>query len=205
MEKDLYSQNKLLLSRCYLCGAMDRAVDGGVSWRNKITPALESMGIIVFDPANKPINIAIESDCNRTLRAQMKKDGQYDKLAEEIRVIRRVDLRMVDITDYTIVSLDIDQHPTGTYEELFLANREKKPVLVWNVHGKQNTPDWLFGVIPHEHIFSTAEELISYLQNINNGTDNNDYKRWFHFDLAEKTIAALKSAGFNITYPKGEK
>ena len=34
----------------YLCGAMDRVEDGGVKWRNYITPKLQELGVGVLDP-----------------------------------------------------------------------------------------------------------------------------------------------------------
>ena len=37
--------NKLQGMRTYLVGAMDRVPDGGVGWRNEITPKLKSLNI----------------------------------------------------------------------------------------------------------------------------------------------------------------
>ena len=47
-----------------------------------------------------------------------------------MKQIRPVDLRMVDICDFLIVNLDLEVHATGTYEELYWANRCIKPILV---------------------------------------------------------------------------
>ena len=40
--------------RTYLAGAMDRVDDGGVGWRNEITPELEALGVTVLNPCDKP-------------------------------------------------------------------------------------------------------------------------------------------------------
>ena len=45
--------NKLKHTVCYLCGAMDRVADGGVTWRKAITPELNRLGVGVLDPCNK--------------------------------------------------------------------------------------------------------------------------------------------------------
>ena len=45
--------NRLCGTRTYLAGAMDRVKDGGIGWRNDITPFLEDMGVVVLDPCKK--------------------------------------------------------------------------------------------------------------------------------------------------------
>ena len=46
---------------------------------------------------------------------------------------------MVDICDFLVVNLDLDVHATGTYEELYWANRMKKPILVRIEQGMEHT------------------------------------------------------------------
>ena len=46
--------------RVYLAGAMDRALDRGIGWRNEITPFLENLGVTVFNPLSKPTEIGME-------------------------------------------------------------------------------------------------------------------------------------------------
>ena len=41
---------RLTKQRTYLAGAMDRVKDRGATWRESITPFLDSLGIIVFNP-----------------------------------------------------------------------------------------------------------------------------------------------------------
>ena len=98
-----------------------------------------------------------------------------------MRVIRNTDLRMVDISDFLVVNLDLDIHPCGTYEELFLANRQKKPIILRIKQGKGETPDWLLGTIPHETIFSTWEEVRDYLDLVDKGKVQD--KRWMFFNI----------------------
>ena len=160
---------------------MDRVPDGGVGWRRKIGQYLMTRGVVVFDPANKPIDIGVEDIEGREERRRWKANGEYNKIADSMRVIRNTDLRMVDISDFLVVNLDLDIHPCGTYEELFLANRQKKPIILRIKQGKSETPDWLLGTIPHETIFSTWDEVRDYLDLVDKGEAKD--KRWMFFDI----------------------
>ena len=168
--------------RTYLAGAMDRVADGGVGWRNRISPMLKSMGVTVLNPCDKPVEVGIEDSQTRGEIERLKSSRQYDKVRKTYGVIRTLDLRCVDISDFIIASIDINVHACGTYEEVSVANSQKKPVLVWCQQGKENAPNWLFFMLPHQHIFGSLDELLQYLANVHSGRDHNHYKRWFFFD-----------------------
>lgn len=174
--------NKLKNQRCYLAGAIDRVSDRGSTWRDFITPFLESLQVTVFNPLKKPTNIAVEDENVAAYKLQLKKHKRFDELSDLMKNIRSVDLRMVDISDFLIVNLDLDTHPCGTLEEIFWANRQKKPIIIHMEQGKQNAPDWLFGTIPHEMIFSEWEEVQEYLIYINSFFKLDKPKRWCFFD-----------------------
>jgi hypothetical protein len=175
--------NRLKNQRVYLAGAMDRVKDRGSTWRDNITPFLESLGVIVFNPLNKPSNIGMEDTEVHFVKKKLKERENYDELSSMMKTIRGVDLRLVDISDFLIVNLDIDTHPCGTLEEIFWANRQKKPIIIHMEQGKRNTPDWLFGTIPHQMIFSTWDEVKEYLLHINNTANIESYKRWYFFSI----------------------
>lgn len=183
--------NRLLLSRVYLAGAMDRVPDGGVQWRENITPWLNSRGIVVFNPIDKPCEIGRENAETRRIRHASKMKGDYGPLLAD-RVVRSVDLRLVDISDFIICNLNLETHPCGTYEETFLANREKKPV-IWRIEqGKNHAPDWLWWTFPHEMIFSTWNEVKAYIDHIAFSENVDRMKRWVFFDLDKVTEPALE-------------
>jgi nucleoside 2-deoxyribosyltransferase len=175
--------NRLKNQRVYLAGAMDRVKDRGSTWRDNITPFLESLGVIVFNPLNKPSNIGMEDTEVHLVKKKLKERENYDELSSMMKTIRGVDLRLVDISDFLIVNLDIDTHPCGTLEEIFWANRQRKPIIIHMEQGKSNTPDWLFGTIPHQMIFSTWDEVKEYLLHINNTANIESYKRWYFFSI----------------------
>jgi nucleoside 2-deoxyribosyltransferase len=173
--------------RTYLAGAMDRVADGGVGWRNRISPLLKAMGVTVLNPCDKPVEVGIEDSETRGEIEKLKSLRQYDRIRKTYGVIRTLDLRCVDISDFIIASIDTDIHACGTYEEISVANSQKKPVLIWCQQGKENAPNWLFFMLPHQHIFGSLDELLEYLANVHAGRDHNHYKRWFFFDQNRMT------------------
>jgi nucleoside 2-deoxyribosyltransferase len=176
--------NRLNHQRVYLAGAMDRVPDRGSTWRDNITPFLVNLGITVFNPIKKPCIEGREDNTVHIYKTKLKQENKYDELKKIMKTIRCVDLRLVDISDFLIVNLDIDVHPCGTYEEIFLANRSKKPVIIHMEQGKNNAPDWLFGTIPHEMIFSSWNEIENYLIHINTASKIETHNRWQFFNNA---------------------
>jgi hypothetical protein len=175
--------NRLKNQRVYLAGAMDRVVDRGNGWRDNITPFLEDLGIIVFNPIKKPSILGQEDERTHKYKTVLKKDKNYDELSSLMKVIRSVDLRLVDISDFLIVNLDLNHYACGTWEELFLCNRSKKPILIHIEQGKDSVPDWLFGTIPHQWFFSEWSDLKKYLLHIHSDKNIELYNRWKFFDL----------------------
>ena len=176
-------KNRLSNQRVYLAGAMDRVPDRGNGWRDQITPFLDSLDITVFNPIKKPTILGQEDEITHKLKSKLKKENRYDELSLLMKTIRSVDLRLVDISDFLIVNLDLDIHPCGTYEEIFWANRQKKPIIIHMVQGKENAPDWLFGTIPHQMIFSSWDDIKNYLHEIHKTEDIVSYNRWYFFSV----------------------
>jgi len=157
--------------------------DRGIGWRNEITPFLESLGIVVFNPITKPTDTGLEDHDSHIVKTKLKTNKRYDELSSMMKVIRSVDLRLVDISDFLIVNIDLDIHPCGTYEEIFWANRQKKPIIIHMVQGKKHTPDWLFGTVPHQMIYSDWNDIYGYLEHINSSENINTYNRWYFFNI----------------------
>lgn len=175
--------NRLKNQRVYLAGAIDRVRDKGRGWREEISPFLESIGTIIFNPILKPTEIGLEDKEAHSIKSKFKKQKRYDELASMMKVIRSVDLRLVDISDFLIVNLDLDIHPCGTYEEIFWANRQKKPILIHMAQGKDHAPDWLFGTIPHQMIYSDWNDMYAYLEHINSSENISTHNRWYFFNI----------------------
>ena len=175
-------KNRLKGATCYLAGPMDRVPDGGEGWRKWITPQLQELGIVVLDPCNKPIDIGIEDMEHRQRRQVWKAQGKYNKLAEDMKLIRVTDLALVDNANFMIVYWNTDVHMCGTLEEVFLSNRMKRPILIMCEQGKVGMPDWMFGVLPHEHFFDSWNSLLVELTCIAGGFEDKT-GRWMFFDF----------------------
>lgn len=178
--------NRLKGTRCYLGGGIEFMDDLGTEWRQKIQEETKELGIIWLDPTNKPINIGIEDLENHDLRKKLKKEGRWDEIVNSMKLVRCVDLRMVDISDFLVVNLDTSKHTSGTYEEIYLANRQKKPVILRIKQGKENCPDWLFATLPHQMIFGSWDEVTNYLKHVAHDAIIEHYKRWYFFDFKIK-------------------
>lgn len=175
--------NKLRGMTVYLCGAMDLSADSGIGWREKVTPKLKEFGLRVRNPCKKPkSSIALEDTETRKIRREHKLSGDYEYVAQEMRGVRHIDLHMVDTSNFLIVYINLDEYAVGTTEEYTWANRCKKPVLIVVKQGKNHCPDWIFGMINHNHIFSTFDEVFEYLRGVDDGSDTNTYKRWVFFE-----------------------
>jgi hypothetical protein len=172
--------NKLKGLTSYIFGAIDRCPNGGKDWRDKVTPDLEKLGVTVINPLKKPVLGHVESIETRNNRHQAKLRGDWDLVIAD-KSIRLVDLRFCDKADFLVGCIDSRLSPCGTYEELFTANRQKKPILVWSPLGKMDIADWLWWTLPKEHIFENFDEVILHLKGINDGTIEPG-KRWVFFD-----------------------
>lgn len=171
--------NRLKKQRVYLAGAIDRVPDKGNGWRDYITYFLSGLNIEVFNPLKKVGDVGVENDKTHTCKQELKSQNNFEALSKLMRTIRSADLRLVDISDFIIVNLDLETHPCGTYEEIFWANRQKKPIIIHIEQGKSNAPDWLFGTIPHQMIFSEWEEVKEYLLYINKAPYIETFDRWY--------------------------
>jgi hypothetical protein len=136
-----------------------------------------------LDPTQKPIHVGVEDATSRRLRGEAKASGDFAAVAREMKPIRGVDLRMVNICDFLVVNLDLDVHACGTYEEIFLANQQEKPIFVHIEQGKTAAPDWLYGALPRNYFHSTWEKLRAHIRTVATDPDFQDTTgRWYFFD-----------------------
>lgn len=177
--------NRLFYNRVYLSGPIDNASDYGTGWRNTIKHQLADLHLIFLDPCAKPMQegFACEDLENHARRLEQKRRGDFESISREMRLIRCIDLRLADLCDFSIVHLDRTVYSTGTHEEIALLNRRKVPILVHMEQGKAALPDWYWGTLPHQHVFSTWEELIAYLRHVASDPPPIDtYNRWRFLD-----------------------
>jgi len=163
------SDGVLDMSVAYLPGAMQFAEDRGVGWRRYLIAECHTKDINIrfLDPTNKVKGMNIEDEMAYTDECRQKED--WDALAAGVHAYRREDLRCVDYADFMIAAIDTTIHQCGTYDEIFLAERQHKPILAIINGGKKKAPDWLFDVVRHQEMFESVEECVEHLDRINKG------------------------------------
>ncbi len=178
------AKNRLKGLRCYLAGPIDHAEDDGVGWRNEMTKWLEKKGVCVFDPCKKPISYQKykEVDEEKTKMMALKASGRFFELAQRMKEIVHVDLRMVDISDFVIVYIDPNTPMCGTIHELINSLHQRKPTLVVVEGGRIHAPNWLFGIMDFNFMFDDFDELNKFLEHIDKGYIEADLGRWVFFD-----------------------
>jgi len=162
--------------RVYLSGPIQFMPDHGITWREAITPKLKTLGLDVIDPCDKKGFASEIGDFRNQMKA-WREDGDFERLRDNMKIIRRWDLRAVDYSNFIIVNVDKDIPTWGTIDECVVAERQKKPIIVICKNGMKCCPDWLFAIAKLHEIFDTEEEALTYLKKIDqNGFDND--LRW---------------------------
>jgi len=179
--------NRLNGLACYLSGPIDFATDMGKSWRDEITNFLEPKNVHVLNPLKHCFWGAQELDTVK--RPRMKKLGEecrFDELRTEMKSVNHWDLRAVDLSSFLIVNYDNSVHMCGTYEEIFIANKQSKPVLFVLSCQRNKISSWMYGRFPPSHMFESWQELKYYLNRIDEEKNYQfteaDNKRWLFFD-----------------------
>lgn len=175
--------NRLYGNMVYLSGAIDRTTDNQArDWRLEITPFLNSLGIIVLDPCHKALLTPIENE--REIFIKLAQEEKWANFKHFGKDVRRIDLRMVDKSDFIIVKIDMDIYQAGTIEEITWANIQRKPVLVWCPKGIKELAGWFKLMFPLDLIFDDLDDLKNYISDTNDAPDEfiNDLGRWRFLD-----------------------
>jgi hypothetical protein len=181
----MLQSNRLFYNRVYLSGPIDNAKDFGTGWRNRVKSSLFDLDFIFLDPCDKPMQpgFACEDLENHNRRKELKRIGDWETVSREMRLIRCIDLRLADLCDFSILHIDREVYSTGTWEEFTLLNRRKVPILMHVEQGKAEMPDWCWGAIPHQHVFSEWDDLLAYIRHVAYSPPPIDtYNRWRFID-----------------------
>jgi hypothetical protein len=163
--------------RSYLVGQMQYF--NGAPWRDIVQAELEKMGVVVFNPYFHPFINSVSEDNNATAKLkELVSQNKYDEAAVIVKKIRGEDLRMVDLCDFVFCYINPKFPTCGAWEELFWANRMKKPIFLVIEGGKKEVPLWLLGALPHKYIYDDIDSAIKMLKNIHTGKTPIDSDRW---------------------------
>ena len=148
--------------RVYLSGPMENQENCN-DWRTKITTKLEGLGFAddnIINPVDR--RLAIEHRIN-----YFKKMKMWSHLEHVGDQVIKKDLRYVDVMDLMIVHLFKGIDTCGTWDEIFTARNQRKPVFVIMPGGlSAKTSVWLLGRVGRHQIFSDMEEVIERLRAI---------------------------------------
>ena len=150
--------------KTYLAGTIQDSKDGGVSWRKKITPKLEELGIKVLDPT------ILESEefgsmvmAQKVLESYVEA-GNRDLFVSAMETNKSRDLAAVREASFLIVK----GHETGgTICEMWeMLRHHKKPVYVIANSDLKKWNYWMLSEIwkGGGEIFNSESELFAFLK-----------------------------------------
>lgn len=171
---------KHLLNRtkCYLAGNIENSNAPGY-WRDRVKTELADTGIVFFDPLKKPFMDSVNEDKEHIDRlVKARSEGNFTELAKIMRKIRVEDLSLVDRTDFLIALISAKTASWGTAEEVFWANRMKKPIFLVVTEGRRACPFWIFGTLPIDEIYDSIEDVVVDLKKLDSGEKKIDLSRW---------------------------
>ena len=182
-------------TRVYLAGPVEHD-SKAAAWRDEITPDLEDLNITVWNPLQKPDWIMEEAKVDGPGQLKLKEEllhgypGGAEIAARANHEIRKMGLRLAAASDFIICRLP-KTFTAGTFEEIGNAAKEGKPVLFW-VDEKYPSM-WLydqfaFGQSAANVFFTSREDLLRYLQRINNGKSSYDPFRWIFMSWRKECL-----------------
>ncbi|MGP8198964.1 MAG: nucleoside 2-deoxyribosyltransferase [Limisphaerales bacterium] len=174
------AMTKHLLNRtkCYLAGSIENS-NAAHHWRDLVKTELKETGIIFFDPLKKPFLDSVNEDKEHMAEmVKLRAEGCFKDLSKLMRKIRVEDLSLVDRADFLIASISAKTASWGTAEEVFWANRMKKPIFLVVSEGRRACPFWIFGTLPEDQIYDNLEEAVADIKKLDSGEKAMDMSRW---------------------------
>ena len=137
------------------------------------------MNVVVYNPYKKPFVKDVDEDEEARLSvSHCMEHGYFNDVAERMKLIRSYDLNLVDRSDFIIAHLLPEVASWGSAEELVTAVRMKKPIFISMEGGKHATPLWMMGMLPHNYIYNSIEEVVDMVRQIDIGSKKIDSDRW---------------------------
>ncbi len=161
-------------TKVYLAGPVEQDNDPN-SWRNSIKGKLNELGVICWDPLDKPswIDSSFTGIAQRADKMELVKLARYTKFNENAvfqrnAEIRDVALRLASAADFIICKIG---GPTvGTFEELALAKTCLKPVLFFG----EIDSSWRcvqFMSAGYMAFHNSMDELLNYINDVDKGDE----------------------------------
>lgn len=178
---------------------MDGVVGRGKGWRDDMSEFLWGHGIGVLNPCNNPVIGALKEDDGyyEEINA-LKKLGMFEEVEKKAKQIVRQDLHLVDLCSAMILLIDKDIHMCGSYAEQTYNCLEHKPLIVCCPQGKENIPNFVFGMgASHIMFYQTWSEVKSYIEQVCYAETFPAQEKWRFIDFT--TVFGLRKALKNGT------
>jgi len=165
----------------FLSGSIDQAADDGIGWRKEIKKQCKRAKLPVefLDPTDKPKNLGSEIGEEKLRIKLLMKDKKWDQAKQQAKIFRRYDLRMVDKCHLYIVYIDLNVRMCGSFDEMFTAERQGKPLMAIMAPGqsKYDIPAWLIAIFNEDEVFESIEDCVEHLKLLHDGKISFD-RRW---------------------------
>ncbi len=181
-------------TRAYLCGPVEFDSKAN-TWRDRIVPDLEDLGVIIFNPLDKRkwmTSYEFDASDQASLKESVETYknsidwglGQW-KMVQKNREMRAICKALANRSDFIICRLT-KTFTVGTFEELSDARNQNKPILFWCPD--ERVPSmWLFDQFCEsnpdgidETFFREWEDLYYYLNKIDNDSTKLNRIRWIY-------------------------
>lgn len=193
--------NRLAGMRCYLAGTMEKAKDSGLGWRKQATVVLNGLGVVVLDPTNRPCRLSYANSASEELNLlkQLRQDRNFDMVAKYAQEIVHQDLRMVDVADFLLISIDPSVPTVGTIDEFVTASNQRKPIFLSCEQGIAAAPLWLFGRVGRDwrkSMYENINDALVAIRTIATCPDEEldaliDRKKWLFLGLPRGKVNAV--------------
>ena len=162
---------------------MEALEDKGVKWRKDVTPILrQKYRVGVIDPCDKPSDYAAEDPQTLEKVTKLREEGKFEEYQEWAKRMVGIDYRATHKADFLILYIDKDVHMCGSYVEMTIATQERKPVLIVCKQGIRKISGFPWGMIPYQMYFNNFDDMFVYLDKVDSGEDQNDFRRWHFWD-----------------------
>ena len=146
-----------------------------------------NIGVKVFNPAHKPFMSDLkETPEFREKLLKKRASGDLKWVHAQMKPIRAVDLSCCDRVDFITAKIYPKIASWGTAEEIYTANRAKKPIFITVDGGVKKTPLWLLGVLPPKYFYNDVDEMLEMIYNIHKQKVKIDSDRWKLLKFSER-------------------
>jgi len=169
--------NVLKNTKAYLAGNLENTVDSQ-NWRTYVSDKLSVRGIKSLSPVEMTlVNQVGENDEDRLRLKKERSEGKYDEVSSYMKTVVQKDLRLIDLSDFLIINLELSKPTYGTTHELVVATQQKKPIFL-SVGDKRECPLWILGIIKHKYIYNNVDEILTMIYQIDSGIKKIESSNW---------------------------